>query len=137
MNQNTVDLVQGSWVKVAAIAPQAAALFYSNLFALDPSLKPLFLGDMEEQGEKLMQMIGAAVGKLNDVDSLVPILQSLGKRHVAYGVKNAHYDAVGAALLGTLAQGLGNDFTGPVKEAWTTVYGVMAEVMTDAAGSQA
>lgn len=129
MNQNTVNLVQTTWAKVAAIAPQAAELFYNNLFAADPSLKALFKGDMTEQGKKLMQMIGAAVGKLNDLDSLVPILQNLAKRHDGYGVKEAHYATVGGALLKTLEQGLGDDFTPEVKDAWASVYGVMAEVM--------
>lgn len=133
MQQHTITLVQDSWQKVAAIAPQAAELFYQNLFAADPSLKPLFKGEMPEQGKKLMQMIGAAVGKLNDLPALVPILQGLGKRHAGYGVEDSHYQTVGAALLKTLGQGLGADFTEEVKEAWTAVYTVMADVMVAAA----
>ena len=133
MQQHTITLVQDSWQKVAAIAPQAAELFYQNLFAADPSLKPLFKGEMPEQGKKLMQMIGAAVGKLNDLPTLVPILQGLGKRHAGYGVQDSHYQTVGAALLKTLGQGLGADFTEEVKEAWTAVYTVMADVMVAAA----
>src|SRR5262245_52767766 len=111
MDKQTVLLVQSTWASVAAIAPQAAALFYQNLFEADPGIKPLFKGNMEEQGKKLMQMIGAAVGKLNDLETLVPVLQGLAKRHVGYGVKEAHYDTVGAALLKTLEQGLGKSFT--------------------------
>ncbi|MBP8184557.1 MAG: hypothetical protein KAX95_01655 [Pseudomonas sp.] len=133
MQQHTITLVQDSWQKVAAIAPQAAELFYQNLFTADPSLKPLFKGDMPEQGKKLMQMIGAAVGKLHDLPALVPILQGLGKRHAGYGVEDSHYQTVGSALLQTLAQGLGSDFTEEVKQAWTAVYTVMAEVMVAAA----
>jgi hemoglobin-like flavoprotein len=133
MQQHTITLVQDSWQKVAAIAPQAAELFYQNLFTADPSLKPLFKGDMPEQGKKLMQMIGAAVGKLNDLPTLVPILQGLGKRHAGYGVEDSHYQTVGTALLKTLGQGLGADFTEEVKEAWTAVYTVMADVMVAAA----
>ena len=133
MSPDTIPLVQQSWTQVAAIAPQAAALFYQNLFTADPSLKPMFKGDMEAQGAKLMQMIGAAVSKLNDLDTLVPILQGLGKRHASYGVQDAHYDTVGGALLQTLGQGLGAEFTPAVKAAWSEVYGVMAQVMKDAA----
>lgn len=133
MSPDTISLVQQSWTQVAAIAPQAAALFYQNLFTADPSLKPLFKGDMEAQGAKLMQMIGAAVGKLDDLGTLVPILQGLGKRHAGYGVQDAHYDTVGGALLQTLGQGLGAGFTPAVKAAWGEVYGVMAQVMKDAA----
>ncbi len=132
MNQNTVKLVQESWKKVMPIAPQAAELFYQNLFAADPALKPLFRGDMTEQGRKLMQMIDAAVGKLSDLDTLVPVLQNLAQRHDGYGVKKKDYQTVGAALLKTLERGLGKEFTAEVKEAWTTVYGVMAEVMIGA-----
>lgn len=135
MTPKTIKLVQDSFAQIAPIAPQAAALFYKNLFNMEPNLKPLFKGDMEAQGEKLMQMIGAAVGKLNDPESLAPILQNLGKRHAGYGVKASHYHTVGAALLMTLAQGLGNAFTAQVKDAWADVYGVMAKTMMEAAGS--
>lgn len=132
MDSKTIAHVQGTWKSVEAIAPQAAALFYANLFEADPSLKPLFKGDMTAQGKKLMQMIGAAVGKLNDLDTLVPILKNLAVRHVAYGVKDAHYDTVGAALLKTLGQGLGPAFTPEVQQAWTEVYTTMAGVMIGA-----
>jgi hemoglobin-like flavoprotein len=133
MNEQVISDVQSSWKVVAGIAPQAASLFYANLFEADPKLKPLFKGNMEDQGKKLMQMIGAAVGKLTDLESLVPILQSLAKRHVAYGVKEEHYRTVGAALLKTLGQGLGAAFTPQVKASWSEVYGVMSTVMITAA----
>lgn len=132
MDQQTITHVQSTWKSVEAIAPQAAELFYNNLFVVDPSLKHLFKGDMTAQGKKLMQMIGAAVGKLNDLDTLVPILQNLGVRHASYGVKEPHYSTVGSALLKTLEQGLGPSFTPDVKQAWVTVYQTMANVMIEA-----
>jgi hemoglobin-like flavoprotein len=106
MNPAVTQLVQESWAQVTPIATQAAALFYGNLFTLDPSLKTLFQGDMEEQGKRLMEMIGTAVQKLDNLETVVPVLQSLGKRHVRYGVKAEHYQTVGTALLTTLSQGL-------------------------------
>jgi len=129
MNHDTIHRVQQSWALVIPIAPQAADLFYANLFALDPALKHLFKGDLQDQGQKLMQMIGAAVGKLNDLDTLVPVLQQLGRRHGGYGVVPAHYAVVGAALLKTLAEGLGAAFTPGARQAWTEVYGVIASTM--------
>jgi methyl-accepting chemotaxis protein len=133
MHQETVRLVQDSWETVAAIAPQAAALFYHNLFLADPSLQPLFTGNMTQQGQRLMQMIGTAVGQLNELERLVPLLQDLGRRHVGYGVRAAHYQTVGGVLLRTLEQGLGEAFTPAVRAAWAEAYGVMAEVMLAAA----
>lgn len=133
MDNSTIQLVQNSWQKVVAIGPQAAALFYQNLFEADPALKPLFKGDLQAQGKKLIEMISVAVSKLTELNVLVPVLQNLGKRHGGYGVQDSHYDTVGAALLKTLGQGLGNEFTQDVKTAWTNVYGVMADVMKAAA----
>ncbi len=130
-------LVQQSFTKVVPIADQAAALFYQRLFSLDPSLQPLFRGNMEEQGRKLMKMIGTAVNGLDDLDALVPAVQDLGRRHVGYGVEDGHYDTVGAALIWTLEQGLGDAFTNPTREAWVTVYGILASTMKAAAADVA
>lgn len=127
------SLVQQTFAQVAPIADQAAAMFYRRLFELDPSLSLLFRGDMDQQGRKLMQMIGAAVNGLDNLDKLVPVVQKLGVRHAGYGVQDAHYDTVGAALLWTLEQGLGPAFTSEVRNAWTAVYGVLATTMKTAA----
>jgi len=128
-----VTLVKDSWSKVVPIADQAAALFYGRLFDLDPSLEPMFKGDMKEQGEKLMKMIAVAVDNLDKLDEIVPAVQDLGVKHLEYGVKNSQYDTVGAALLWTLGQGLGEGFTSEVKLAWADVYGLLASTMKDAA----
>jgi hemoglobin-like flavoprotein len=127
------DLVQTSFTSIAAIADDAAILFYQKLFELDPSLKPMFRGDMAEQRKKLMQMLTAAVKGLDRLEQLVPVVQDLGRRHGAYGVTESHYETVGAALLWTLEAGLGRNFTREVKDAWTAVYGLLATTMKDAA----
>jgi len=50
MTPESQRLVRDSFAKVAPIAPAAAAMFYDRLFTLDPTLRPLFKGDMQEQG---------------------------------------------------------------------------------------
>lgn len=129
MTSAEILLIRESFRKVAAIADQAASLFYARLFELDPSLRALFRGDMSEQGRKLMTMIGMAVGGLDRLDQLVPAVRQLGLRHAGYQVREAHYETVGEALLWTLERGLGPDFTPATKEAWAKVYGVLAETM--------
>jgi len=126
-------LVQETFALVEPIADDAAKLFYGHLFELDPSLRELFKHDMVEQGRKLMAMIKVAVKGLDHIEKLVPAVEDLGRRHKDYGVEEPHYDTVAEALLWTLEQGLGDAFTDEVKEAWTAVYGVLAEVMKSAA----
>lgn len=128
--------VRRSFALIEPIATQAAALFYDNLFTADPSLRQLFKGNMSQQGERLMTMIGAAVDLLEEPDTLMPVLRKLGARHVNYGVRDEHYATVGAALLKTLSQGLGKAYTDDVHAAWVALYGVVSSTMMDAARGQ-
>jgi hemoglobin-like flavoprotein len=130
-------LVRDSFAKVAPGAPAVAATFYARVFALDPTLRALFKGDMAEQGRKLMAMLGTAVANVGELETIVPTVQQLGVRHLGYGVRDQDYDTVGAALLWTLEQGLGPDFTADVRAAWTACFGTLAGVMKDAAHAAA
>jgi hemoglobin-like flavoprotein len=133
MTPKQISLVQSTWESVIPIQLQAATMFYDKLFAADPSLKPLFKSDLEEQKIKLMKMIGIAVSSLDHLDDIVPAVQDLGRRHLAYGVKPKDYMTVGGALLSTLEAGLGPAFTPDVKEAWATAYGILSQAMLAAA----
>lgn len=137
MTPEQAVLVKNSWAMVTPIANKAAELFYGKLFELDPSLKGLFTGNMTEQGRKLMTMINTAVNSLDKLEAIVPAVEQLGTRHIAYGVRDKDYDTVGAALIWTLSTGLGDAFTPTVKDAWTTVYGVLASAMKTAAAKAA
>jgi hemoglobin-like flavoprotein len=135
MTLEEVKLVQTSWAMVAPISDQAAALFYGRLFEIDPQLKLLFKSDINEQGKKLMQMIGMVVHGLANFERLLPAVQDLGRRHTRYGVDDSHYEMVASALLWTLEKGLGNGFTPEVRSAWTSAYTALAKTMKDAGRS--
>lgn len=137
MTPRQIELVRSSFAQIAPIASEAATMFYNNLFATDPALRHLFRGDMGRQGERLMTMIGAAIGLLDRPHALLPVLRQLGARHVGYGVQPGHYATVGAALLQTLEQGLGAAFDAEVREAWETMYGIVSRTMIEAAAFEA
>jgi len=129
MTNKQIELVQSSFAAVAPMAETAAQIFYNRLFELDPSLRRLFKGDIEEQGGKLMQMLAVAVKGLDHPASLLPALRALGSRHEQYGVRAQDYATVGEALIWTLGRGLSTAFTPEVKEAWVAVYTLVAETM--------
>jgi hemoglobin-like flavoprotein len=135
MTPEDVDLVQTSFKKVVPIADTAADLFYDRLFAIAPEARALFPQDMKEQKKKLIAMLATAVDNLHQVNAIVPAVEELGKRHLTYGVTAQHYEPVGAALLWTLEQGLGDAFTPPLKAAWTEAYLTLAGVMQKAAAA--
>ena len=133
MHPVQIELVQSSFARIEPIADTAAALFYTRLFELDPSLRPMFKGNLVEQGEKLMTTLRLVVRSLTRLDALIPGVQALGRRHAGYGVSDEHYDTVADALLWTLQQGLGEYFTPDVAAAWGAAYGILADVMKAAA----
>ena len=135
MDAAAIKLVQDSFAKVEPISETAATLFYQRLFEVEPSVRPLFKSDIEEQGRQLMAAIALVVNRLDDLGSVLPMVQELGVRHKGYGVEDWHYDVVGGALLWTLEQGLDDGFTDDVAAAWTEAYGLLAGAMKEAASA--
>jgi nitric oxide dioxygenase len=136
MTPNQIKLVQTSFAQVAPIAATAADLFYGRLFEIAPQVRSMFPEDLSEQKKKLMAMLGTAVAGLSHIDTLMPAVRALGRRHAGYGVKAQHYAPVGSALLWTLEKGLGEAFTPEVKDAWATTYIILSTTMMDAANEK-
>ena len=136
LSANDIALVRASFAKVLPIKDAAADLFYDRLFEIAPQLRPMFPSDLDEQKKKLMAMLGTAVSGLSRLDTLMPAVRALGRRHAGYGVKPQHFTPVGAALLWTLEKGLGAAFTPEVKDAWATAYIVLSTTMIDAANER-
>jgi hemoglobin-like flavoprotein len=132
-----VRIVQTTWQQILPIENEAARLFYDKLFAVDPAARALFPSDdMRAQGRKLTAMITTAVNGLTRLDSIVPAVRDLGRRHAGYGVTDAHYDTVAEALLWTLEQALGESFTPEAQDAWIAVYTLLASTMKQGAALQ-
>ena len=136
MSPETRELLKTTWAKVIPISDVAAGLFYERLFTLDPSLQRLFKNtDMKEQRRKLVQALNAVINSVDDLPSLIPTLEMLGRNHVRYGVEDRHYGTVGSALLWTLEQGLKETWTPEVKSAWVAAYSTVSDVMRNAAAT--
>lgn len=134
MDENTIRMLEQSFAEFAKGKDASAALFYERLFVLDPSLRKLFTStDMKAQHMKLMAALGLVAGKLRTLGEIVPVLEGLAVKHVAYGVEERHYETVGAALIQTLSLSFGSRFTPELREAWLGVYGTVSGVMIAAA----
>ena len=135
MTPRQIQLIRETYALVEPRAAIAGLVFYQRLFTINPSLRALFTHDIDEQAVKLMQALKFAIASVEQPRELQPVLESLGWRHVYYGVEERHYESVGAALLGTLAVLLGAAFTPEVKEAWSAIYTFMADTMKRAAAT--
>ena len=128
-----IELVQDSFALVLPVTAQAAAEFYRRLFIIAPDTKPLFHSDMEEQGRKLFLTLATVVDALDRLEDVLPVATDLAVRHVTYGAKIRHYDAVGTALIETLRALLGAHFDEETEAAWGCAYGLLSGAMIAAA----
>ncbi|MCW5637423.1 MAG: hemin receptor [Rubrivivax sp.] len=133
MNPLQITLVQQSFAQAERIGPHVAATFYAELFAIDPSLRRLFSGDMIAQGQKLMNMLKLVVDSLARPETIEPVVQRLAVKHLEYGVEARHYAMVGTALMRTLKHELGPALTPEARAAWLCAYNWLAETMCAAA----
>ncbi|MEL6188087.1 MAG: globin family protein [Myxococcota bacterium] len=137
MTPEQIELIETSWERVEALGDAAFETFYRLLFEKAPEARALFPDDMSNQRLKLRQTLALVVSSLRKLDVLAPKVAALGARHVEYGAKPEHYPVVGEALLETLAGGLGEAWTQDVEGAWSAAYGLLSEVMIQAADSTA
>lgn len=138
LTETDIAAIREGWARVAEDPEGAAAAFYARLFETTPRLRVVFAGtDMAAQGVKLATALDVVVGMLHAPDALLPDLRALGRRHAGYRARGEDYDAVGAALIWTLAQALGDRFTPEARAAWTTAYALVAGAMQAASAEPA
>jgi hemoglobin-like flavoprotein len=138
MTPRQIDRIRTSWSAVEADGEALSSMFYERLFELDPVLRRLFAKtDMTAQGRIVMQTFKVIVASLDDLDVIVPFIAALGRVHARYGVREEHYDTVGAALMWTLDRMLGTRFDDETADGWATAYEVLATLMIKAADEEA
>jgi len=133
MNVEQVQLVRDSLVDVRPLADRIAESFYAHMFEIAPYLRKLFTGNMKTQGTMLMTSLELAVSSLDDMESILPSVQALGERHVSYGVKKEYYPYAKESFLWALEKHLKEEFTPPLKKAWSEAFETLIEVMSNMA----
>ncbi len=108
---------------------QAATLCLINLSATDATIASLFKKDGIVRSLETLQGITYVVGCLDQPERLRPYLGSLGRLLRVYGVDELHQQIVGAALLQTLGQSLGDKFTPAHRGAWAVAYSFITGIM--------
>ena len=134
LTNDQIATVRSTWSLMGATTDLVAPRFYQRLFDRAPEVRQLFAHtNMEEQSEKLVQILTVVVRSLDDLQHLAPAVEALGRRHGKYGVQDEHYALVADALLDTFAEILGPAFTNDTRAAWYDAYSTLANIMKDAA----
>jgi NAD(P)H-flavin reductase/hemoglobin-like flavoprotein len=131
-----IPAMRANFAKATATGDEAPLYFYSHLFLSHPETRALFPVSMAHQRDRLFAALGDVVGRVDDLEALVPILQQLGRDHRKFGTVAAHYPAVGASLLATLEH-FDDEWTPELAKSWSEAYDVVATVMIEAAEAAA
>jgi hemoglobin-like flavoprotein len=130
MKPEQIKLVKKTWKILMGINPKIIGdAFYSKLFTDHPAIRKLFPSDMNKQYIKLVDMLTSIIMNLDHLESVSEEIIAMSNRHTGYGVKPAHYEMVGSALLWTLQKGLGAEWSDDIENAWIACYQSLADTM--------
>ncbi|WP_328806373.1 globin domain-containing protein [Streptacidiphilus fuscans] len=132
-----VAQLRASLELVKPLASDLTVYFYAILFQRHPEVRQLFPANMDVQRDRLLRGLLRIVDLVDDPDNLVRFCSRLGRDHRKFGALAGHYPAVGDALLDTLARFAGDRWTPQLGDIWARAYGVVAEVMNQAAEDDA
>lgn len=134
LTDEEIERIRRSFDQIWSVSQQVTDQFYARLFETAPELRPLFRADMAEQKKKFISTLAVIVGSLNEVEIVLPMVDSLGRNHAGYGVVSAVYPVVGEALFWGMARGLNDHWTPEVAAAWSKAYAALSSRMIEAAG---
>ncbi|MDH5435812.1 MAG: globin domain-containing protein [Gammaproteobacteria bacterium] len=129
MTPEHIDLVKHSWNLIDSHAVEMSDIFYNRLFETNPEFRPLFSTDIQMQGKALMETLNIVINGMDDFEELLPGIRALGTKHTSYGVKKEDYEPVADALIYTLKNIIGQEFTPEIEQAWINVYEFIADTM--------
>lgn len=133
---DTVSLIRSSFAAIEHRGDELMRLFYGWLFRLSPETRDLFPVTMELQRTRFLRGLLHVVQMVDDPDDLAVFLRQLGRDHRKFGVIRDHYDHVGDSLVGSLKEVTGPAWNDRVEEAWRSAYGMVADIMLEAAEAE-
>jgi len=133
MTPEQIKLIKKSFDAMWPMCSDIAELCYTRFFELAPDAKALLRSDMERQRAKLMDMIAALVGSLDQQALFQSIIANSGRHHARFGVRPSQYDALGEALMWTLERKLGAALTPELLASWKALYATVQAEMQRAA----
>jgi hemoglobin-like flavoprotein len=125
-----VPLLRSSFDLVVERQPQLTGRFYEVLFERYPRARGLFhRRPPEAQAKMLQEALVAVLDHIEDAAWLSSTLGTMGAQHREYGVTDEMYDWVGDALLSTIAEAAGRDWSPELHAAWGAAYGAVTGLM--------
>ena len=136
MTPEQLAMVRDTFAALGPDTSRMATDFYARLFAADPSARELFAEGPDTMAVKFATELDALVEAISSFAEFAPRVRELGARHAGYGVHTRHFHTAREALVGALAEHLGQQWNADVEAAWRRAYNLVAEMMMAAADAE-
>lgn len=132
ISKKQADLVKSTFEQFLEAGDSGTIRFYERFFEKAPQLRELFHDDIERQARMFIQSLSVIVGSLSSPERAARVLKRLGEKHRGYGVETDHYGVMETALVETIRDVLGADFSDDAAEAWTAAFRLISSIMISA-----
>nr|WP_174873332.1 NO-inducible flavohemoprotein [Vogesella oryzae] len=106
--------------------------FYARMFQHNPELKQIFNQGHQQAGSQqqaLAMAVAAYAEHIDDPSVLAPVLALVANKHASLGIRAEHYPIVGAHLLASIREVLGEAASDELIAAWAAAYGQLADIL--------
>lgn len=134
LSPRTIELVKSTVPALSARGTDITTVMYEKLFR-DAHIRALFnhsnQGENGSQVHALAAAILAYARNIDNLDALVPVVERIAHKHIGYHILPEHYDYVARALIGAIADVLGDAVNDEILQAWGEAYWFLANILID------
>lgn len=131
LTKQHIDIVKSTSTIIEQGGSTITEHFYARMFRENPELKHIFNMSNQHTGRQKVALFEAILAYAKNIDNLSALkaaVERIANKHTSFHIQAAHYDIVGHHLIETFRELLGADFTPDIEDAWTTAYGVLADI---------
>lgn len=131
LSPQTIAVVKATVPALEQHGAQITAVMYRRLFE-DPQIAALFNQANQKSGAQRFALANAVLAYARHIDDLQALggaVERIAQKHIGYAIRPEHYPHVATALLGAIAEVLGEAATAEILTAWKEAYWFLADIL--------
>lgn len=134
MNADQLDSIRETFRTLAPRGPELFERFVKRVRAASPTLGKLFPDEPRDHAQPYIAPCGMVVKNLHRLSAIEYLLLETGVRNQMLGMEPRDYGIIRDALLETLREGMGDEWTHDLHDEWMEAIQVVTSLMIRGAG---
>lgn len=132
LSEKTITIVKATAPVLEVHGEALTRHFYKRMFSHNPEVAPLFNPSNQHAGSQQRALAAAICAYAANIDNLEVLggaVELIAQKHASLLIKAEHYPIVGANLLASIKEVLGDAATDDIINAWAEAYGFLADIL--------